>query len=159
MTRETKALYEFGPFRLEPAERVLQRAGAAVPLAPKAFDLLLVLVERHGHLVEKDELLKLVWPDTFVEETNLTYNISVLRKALGDGTDGSKLIETVSKRGYRFAAPVSEKPREVPDGKRTPRRWVAAACGVTALAMLAAWAIVAGSHRTEPARVEGTPPP
>src|SRR5713101_7538940 len=133
MPRETKALYEFGPFRLEPAERVLEREGAAVPLAPKAFDLLLVLVERHGHLVEKDELLKLVWPDTFVEETNLTYNISVLRKALGDGTDGAKLIETVPKRGYRFAAPVSEKPRETagvaPDSKST-RLWVAAACAV-----------------------------
>src|SRR5260370_12342853 len=160
MPRETKALYEFGPFRLEPDERVLERGGAAVPLAPKAFDLLLVLVERHGHLVEKDELLKLVWPDAFVEETNLTYNISILRKALGDGTDGSKLIETVPKRGYRFAARVSEKPREATDGvldrKLARRLWVAAACGAIALAGLAAWAVVAGSHHTE-AVVEGVP--
>src|SRR5260370_36481315 len=112
----------------------------------------MVLVERHGHLVEKDELLKLVWPDTFVEETNLTYNISILRKALCDGTNGSKLIETVPKRGYRFAAPVSEKPREavgaVPDRKRPPLLWVAVACGAIALAVLAAWAIVSGSHHT-----------
>jgi Tol biopolymer transport system component/DNA-binding winged helix-turn-helix (wHTH) protein len=159
MLRETKALYEFGPFRLEPAERVLERGGATVPLAPKAFDLLLVLVERHGRLVEKDELLKLVWPDTFVEETNLTYNISVLRKALGDGTDGSKLIETVPKRGYRFAAPVSEKPPEAVgahDRKRARRGWVAAACGAIAIAGLAAWAVVAGSHQTK-AVVEGVP--
>src|SRR5260370_19066552 len=140
MPRETKALYEFGPFRLEPDERVLERGGAEVPLAPKAFDLLLVLVERHGHLVEKDELLKLVWPDTFVEETNLTYNISVLRKALGDGTDGSKLIETVPKRGYRFAAPVLEKPGQtasvVPDRKRARRLWAAVACAAFAVASL-----------------------
>src|SRR5260370_27132592 len=151
MPRETKALYEFGPFRLEPDERVLERGGAEVPLAPKAFDLLLVLVERHGHLVEKDELLKLVWPDTFVEETNLTYNISVLRKALGDGTNGTKLIETVPKRGYRFAAPVSEKPGETagaaPNRKRVRRLWAAAACAAIAVASLAVWAVVAGGHR------------
>jgi DNA-binding winged helix-turn-helix (wHTH) protein len=69
------------------------------PLIPKAFDLLLALVEQHGHLLEKDELLKLVWPDTFVEEANLSSNISLIRKALGDGENGQKLIETMPKLG------------------------------------------------------------
>jgi DNA-binding winged helix-turn-helix (wHTH) protein/TolB-like protein len=78
-----------------------------VSLTPKAFDLLLALVERQGRLAEKDELLKLVWPDTFVEEANLSYNISLIRKALGDGENGQKYIETVPKRGYRFVAQVS----------------------------------------------------
>ncbi|MGH8650434.1 MAG: winged helix-turn-helix domain-containing protein, partial [Burkholderiales bacterium] len=72
------------------------------------FDLLLALVEHHGHLLEKDELMKLVWPDTFVEEANLSYNISLIRKALGDGENGQRFIETVPKRGYRFVAEVRE---------------------------------------------------
>ena len=100
--------YEFGPFRLNAAERLLLRDGESVPLTPKAFDLLLALVEHHGRLLEKDELLKLVWPGTFVEEANLSYNISHIRKALGDGENGQKFIETVPKRGYRFVASVKE---------------------------------------------------
>src|SRR5262249_858612 len=79
-----------------------------VPLTPKAFDLLLALVERHGRLLEKDELLKKVWPDTFVEEANLASNISQLRKALGDGENGQRYIETAPKRGYRFVADVKK---------------------------------------------------
>ncbi len=106
MSHETNHLYEFGPFRLDQHERLLQRDGAGVALTPKALDLLLVLVERHGHLVEKEELLKLVWPDAFVEEANLTYNISLIRKALSDGENGQRYIETVPKRGYRFVAGV-----------------------------------------------------
>ena len=108
MNQPTQHLYEFGPFRLDQQERLLQRDGVGVALTPKAFDLLLVLVERHGRLVEKEELLKLVWPDTFVEEANLTYNISFIRKALGEGENGLKFIETVPKRGYRFVAGVRE---------------------------------------------------
>src|SRR5215510_9292224 len=108
MSHQPKNLYEFGPFRLDAAERLLLRDGEAVPLTPKAFDLLLALVERHGHLLEKEELLKKVWPDTFVEEANLASNISQLRKALGDGENGYRYIETMPKRGYRFVAGVKE---------------------------------------------------
>ena len=108
MSLTTKQIYEFGPFRLNAAERLLLRASDTVPLMPKSFDLLLALVERHGRLIEKDELLKLVWPDTFVEEANLATNISLLRKALGEGENGQRYIETVPKRGYRFVVDVTE---------------------------------------------------
>jgi Tol biopolymer transport system component/DNA-binding winged helix-turn-helix (wHTH) protein len=108
MSQQPQSIYEFGPFRLDTAEHLLLRDGKAVPLTPKAFDLLIALVERHGHLVEKDELLKKVWPDTFVEEANLASNISQLRKALGDGENGQRFIETAPKRGYRFVASVKK---------------------------------------------------
>jgi eukaryotic-like serine/threonine-protein kinase len=108
MSRRSKHLYEFGPFRLDTAEHLLLRDGETVPLPPKAFDLLLVLIEHHGHLLEKDELLKAVWPDTFVEEGNLSYNVSLIRKALGEGENGQRFIETVPKRGYRFVGDVRE---------------------------------------------------
>jgi DNA-binding winged helix-turn-helix (wHTH) protein len=104
-----KRLFEFGPFRLDDEERVLLRDGTPVPLPPKAFDVLLVLVQRHGHIVEKDALLKEAWPDVFVEEGNLPVNVSQLRKALGDDRlNGNRYIETVPRRGYRFIAPVME---------------------------------------------------
>lgn len=95
---------EFGPFRLDAAKRVLWRAGQVVPLPPKALDLLIALVEQQGDVVTKDELMKRVWPDTFVEEANLSVNVSALRKVLGDQPGGRPYIETVSRRGYRFAA-------------------------------------------------------
>src|SRR5262249_18470725 len=100
MVRQPAYQYEFGPFRLDAAERLLARDGEAVPLSPKAFDLLLTLVERHGRLLEKEELMKLVWPDTFVEEANLSYTISLIRKALSECP--GQFIETVPKHGYRF---------------------------------------------------------
>lgn len=96
-----KHIYEFGPFRLDPAERLLLRAGKPVPLTPKAFDTLLALVEESGHLVKKDDLMKRVWPGTFVEEVNLAQNISALRRALN--TNGEQYIETVPKIGYRLS--------------------------------------------------------
>lgn len=108
MSLETKRLYEFGRFRLDAQERLLLHDGEAVPLTPKAFDLLLVLVERHGHLLEKGELMRSVWPDTFVEEANLSYNISLLRKALGESPSAQHYIQTVPRRGYRFTACVRE---------------------------------------------------
>src|SRR5215468_8415498 len=108
MSLQTKHIYEFGPFRLDAGEHLLLRDGEAVPLTPKAFDLLVALIERHGRLLEKEELLKKVWPDTFVEEANLASNISQLRKALGDGENGQRFIETAPKRGYRFVASVKE---------------------------------------------------
>jgi DNA-binding winged helix-turn-helix (wHTH) protein/tetratricopeptide (TPR) repeat protein len=99
--------YDFGPFRLDFAERLLLRAGKVVALSPKPFDTLLVLVRNSGRIVEKDELLKSVWPETFVEEATLAQNIFTLRKALG-GSEGEQYIQTVPKRGYRFAASVNE---------------------------------------------------
>src|SRR5262249_5030096 len=104
MVRQPAYQFEFGPFCLDAAERLLSRDGEAVPLSPKAFDLLLVMVERCGRLLEKDELMKLVWPGIFVEEANLSYTISLIRKALGDVA--GQFIETVPKHGYRFVAEV-----------------------------------------------------
>ncbi len=106
MNKAEKELYEFGGFRLDSAERLLSRGGESVPLAPKTFDLLLALVDQPGRLLERDTLLKAVWPDTFVEDNNLADNISRLRKALGEGENGRKFIETVPRRGYRFVVDV-----------------------------------------------------
>jgi DNA-binding winged helix-turn-helix (wHTH) protein/tetratricopeptide (TPR) repeat protein len=100
------SVYEFGPFRLEVAERRLLREGTVVSLRPKVFDTLCALVERHGHLVTKGELFACVWPDTVVEENNLALNITVLRKALQTVGSTERFIETVSGKGYRFVAPV-----------------------------------------------------
>jgi DNA-binding winged helix-turn-helix (wHTH) protein/TolB-like protein/Flp pilus assembly protein TadD len=108
MHTSVKHLYEFGPFQLDPPERLLLCDGQPVPMPPRAFDLLVVLVERSGHLVEKDELLKVVWRGSFVEEGNLSVTISVLRKALNDDRGTHRYIETVSKRGYRFVADVRQ---------------------------------------------------
>jgi pimeloyl-ACP methyl ester carboxylesterase/DNA-binding winged helix-turn-helix (wHTH) protein len=110
---QTKRLYVFGVFRIDVAERVLLGEKGPVPLTPKAFDLLLFLVQNSGHVLDKDELMKQVWPDSFVEENNLAQNISTLRKVLDTG--GAKFIETVPKRGYRFAADVSEITDEPPE--------------------------------------------
>lgn len=98
--------YEFGPFRLEPAERRLSRNGVAVVITRKAFDTLHLLVRNHGHLVEKEELLNKLWPDTFVEEGSLSNIVFLLRKALGDSPENPKYIETVPGRGYRFIAEI-----------------------------------------------------
>jgi Tol biopolymer transport system component/DNA-binding winged helix-turn-helix (wHTH) protein len=110
-------VYEFGPFRLDAAERLLLRDGAPAPLAPKVIELLLVLVEGRGSVVTKEELIARLWPDTFVQESNLTQHIFMLRKALGDS-----YIETVPRRGYRFARdvrPLLEEPEELLVSNRT----------------------------------------
>lgn len=106
MGASDNGIYEFGSFRLDAAEYVLLRNGQIIPLTPKVFETLLVLVENSGHVVNKNELYKQVWHDAFVEETNLTKNISILRKILGNGDAETSFIETVPKRGYRFVAPV-----------------------------------------------------
>jgi Tol biopolymer transport system component/DNA-binding winged helix-turn-helix (wHTH) protein len=106
MEQNLKHLYEFGPFRLDTEERLLLRDGQVVPLTPKAVDLLVTLIGRPEHVWEKEALMKVLWPDTFVEENNLADTIFRLRKALGDGGDGKKFIETVPRRGYRFVAEV-----------------------------------------------------
>ena len=108
MTGRNHRTYEFGPFKLVPAEKQLLRDGGSVSLTPKSFDLLLVLVENAGHLVEKGELMNRVWPDSFVEEANLSVKMSELRRVLGEGANENQYIETVPRRGYRFVARVVE---------------------------------------------------
>ena len=108
MNAEAQLSFEFGPFRLDLSERLLARNGKAVPLAPKLFETLVILVENSGHTLEKDELMKRLWPDTFVEESSLAQNIFQLRKALSDDNLHRQYIETVPKRGYRFSADVRE---------------------------------------------------
>src|SRR5712692_3939060 len=105
---QTQTSYEFGPFRMDARERRLLRNGEVVPLTPKVFDILLVLVQNSGHILNKDEVMKLVWPDTAVEDGNITRNISTLRNALGERPREGKYIETVPWRGYRFVANVKK---------------------------------------------------
>ena len=106
MNRPSTALYEFGSFRLNPQERTLLEGDERVELPPRVFDTLLALVEDSGRLVEKDKLMQAVWPDTAVEESNLSQAVYLLRKILHDGENGVRYIETVPKRGYRFVASV-----------------------------------------------------
>jgi len=110
-SKSVKYLYEFGPFRLDGAEHALFKSGAPVPLTPKAIETLMVLVQNSGHTVDKDELMQAVWPDTVVEENNLTQSVSALRKVLGPD---HPYIETVPRQGYRFVAMVRERREEVP---------------------------------------------
>jgi DNA-binding winged helix-turn-helix (wHTH) protein/TolB-like protein len=131
MVLKNKEFYEFDTFRLDTAERVLFRDGRLVPLTPKAFDTLLLLVENNGHVLEKDEMLKKLWPDTFVEEANLAVNVSSLRKALGEQKGKAHYIETIPRRGYRFHAeikkftdevsePAAKEPQELAAPKSAP---------------------------------------
>lgn len=117
-------LLAFGPFRLDPGQRRLCRVTdggeTAVALGSRALDLLLLLVRRPGALVSKNELINAAWPDVVVEENNLTVQMSALRRTLGDGQDGTRLIETVPGRGYRFLAAVTEHPEPAPDPPREP---------------------------------------
>ena len=112
MNSDPKVVYEFGPFRVDPDKQVLLREGQPIAVTPKAFETLLVLVRRSREVVTKEELLKAIWPDSFVEEANLTQNIFMLRKALGDTEQERRYIVTLPGRGYRFVAPV----RTVTDG-------------------------------------------
>ena len=105
-TASGSVCYKFGPFYLDEGQRLLLRNGVKVPLTPKAFDTLLMLVQNAGRLVTKENLLQTVWPDTFVEEANLSVNVATLRKALTNGHSASEFIETLPKRGYRFIANV-----------------------------------------------------
>lgn len=101
-------LYQFGDFAVDADQRVLLRHGKPVPLTPKVFDTLLILIESAGQLIAKEELMSRLWPNTFVEETNLTFNIRELRKCFGDNARSPVFIETVARRGYRFIAKVEE---------------------------------------------------
>jgi DNA-binding winged helix-turn-helix (wHTH) protein len=106
MPHSNNLCYQFGPYHLDSSNRILTRNGEIISLTPKATEILIMLVEHAGQLVEKDDLLTRIWADTFVEEANLTQNIFILRRALGDDRTGPKYIETVARRGYRFVGPV-----------------------------------------------------
>src|SRR5262252_2228371 len=110
MATSTRQLYEFGAFRLDPAEQILLRGGEPIALIPKVFDTLVLLVQNAGRLITKDEFMSQVWADAFVEDATLAQSISQLRKALGD----SEIIETVPKKGYLFLGSVKRAatPRE-----------------------------------------------
>jgi len=110
--QQLRELYEFGPFRVDSEKEILLRAGEPIPLQPKTFQILLVLVRHNRELVTKDDLMKTVWPDTFVEETNLSRNIFMLRKALGESPQDHQYILTVPGRGYRLAENVRLVPEQ-----------------------------------------------
>jgi DNA-binding winged helix-turn-helix (wHTH) protein/tetratricopeptide (TPR) repeat protein len=161
--------YTFGPFQLSPCEHILLRDGVSIPLSPKTFDLLVTLVSRRGQLLTRDELMHAIWPDSFVEEINLTVNISLLRKTLGEQQDGRQYIATIPKRGYRFDAEVIEHgkvaepamkvaedhrepptpvagatstvpPVSIPDSKRPGRKWLAISAAIFVVAA-ASWIV------------------
>jgi DNA-binding winged helix-turn-helix (wHTH) protein/Tol biopolymer transport system component len=131
--------FVFGDFRLDPSDCKLLAAGEPVPLTPKAFDLLLLLIENRGRLIEKETLMKRLWPDAFVDEANLANNISLLRKALGDSAN---MIQTVPRRGYRFVGDVREEgapPAVAVPERRLRRRPVVVAATMAVLAVVAAF--------------------
>jgi DNA-binding winged helix-turn-helix (wHTH) protein len=106
-----REIYEFGPYSLDPTQMLLRRAGNVVPLQPRALETLLVLLMQRGEVVSKQELMERVWPDSFVEEGNLTQNIFLLRRELGKTPEGEDYIQTVPKRGYRMNVTVKESTR------------------------------------------------
>jgi len=108
VTDQPDTSYEFGAFRLVPAERQLLRENQPITLPPKAFQALAILVQHHGHAVTKKQLIEMLWPDSFVEENNLNHYVSLVRKALNDGANGERYIETLPKFGYRFRGNVRE---------------------------------------------------
>ena len=148
--------YQFGEFRLYPEEKVLFRGDRVVEVTPKAVDVLSALVENAGEIVSKEDIIRRVWPDSFVEEANLSHHIFKLRKALDDG-DGRKVIETVPKRGYRFVAQL--RPVSPPIGFENPTRKrqrlpVAIAVGVLSVLFLAGgWFVYSRRAPTAPAAV------
>jgi len=132
------SVFAFGPFRYDAEQRLLFRQDEVVPLVPKAIDTLHVLLERRGRVVEKADLMKLVWPDTTVEDVGLARNISLLRKALDD--ESGQYIETIPRRGYRFAGEAANQGPGVGGQGPGKRRWLAvAAAGIVALGGIVYW--------------------
>jgi DNA-binding winged helix-turn-helix (wHTH) protein/TolB-like protein len=117
---EVNDLYQFCRFRLDPENHLLECAGDRISLSPKGFEILLVLVRNGNRLTTKEELMRKVWPDSFVEEANLTVHISALRKQLGETPAGGPYIETVPKKGYRFIVPVTELRADEPASEKPP---------------------------------------
>jgi DNA-binding winged helix-turn-helix (wHTH) protein/tetratricopeptide (TPR) repeat protein len=140
---EPAHVYEFGPFRVDTADRLLMRGGAAVPLRPKVVDTLILLIEGRGRVLRKEELMRALWHDTFVEESNLTQNIYTLRKVLGqDSKESVRYIETISKRGYRFVAAV----KELRDDSRRPSGSAPEGPAIDSLAVLPFKPLLAGER-------------
>jgi len=108
MSAQTGHFYEFESFRLDPSAKVLFREGKPVSLTPKVFDTLQILVEHAGRLLEKEDLMQKIWQGRCVEESNLTFNIKMLRRALHDDAHEPRFIENIPRRGYRFIAKVKE---------------------------------------------------
>lgn len=147
-SKQFRRFYEFGRFRLDVEQKILLQEGQPVPLAPKVFETLLLLIEQKGRIVEKEEMMNVLWPDRYVEEANLSQNIFTLRKLLGESQKKENYIETIPKRGYRFVAsvreiveeissPLAEEPvpeawHSVVEGKMATRRNQ----GITSLAVL-----------------------
>ena len=138
---------QFGDFTLDMSQRILLRNGQPVSLAPKALDVLAALAAQPGRVVTKDELLKDVWPDAFVEESNLAYQVFAIRKALGETADGQKYIETMPKRGYRFVASLTK--IDAPDVS-TVQALPADCAPVSANPSVSARAVPAGAQRRHP---------
>jgi DNA-binding winged helix-turn-helix (wHTH) protein len=113
MSSFIKHLYRFGEFTLDANQKVLLREGKPLPLAPKVLETLLTLVQNGGRIIEKEDLMARLWPDTYVEESNLTYTIVQLRKTLGDDARHPRYIETIPKRGYRFIVEVETAPSDI----------------------------------------------
>jgi eukaryotic-like serine/threonine-protein kinase len=178
--------FQFGPFRIDPTARQLWRADQLVPLNTRVFETLLVLVRHHDRVVEKDELMKAVWPDTFVSEDSLTQSVWALRRALGDHSSQPSFVATVPRRGYRFVAPVTTGSMDpsrptaegngpspasistpaptvvVPAAEVRPRRrylgWAAAAIGGLAVAGVVAFAFARDAARPTAAAVRTVVP-
>jgi len=161
MLNTDKHLYDFGPFRLDLTERVLLRQGIYIPLPPKTFETLVVLIEHSGRIVDKGELIRQIWPDSFVEDVTLAKNVSMLRKVLGDSEE-HRYIDTIPKRGYRFVADVRISALPVPQRATAaelpaplapspqitePRndRWLFAAIGL-ALSVVIVWLVLDRAH-------------
>jgi DNA-binding winged helix-turn-helix (wHTH) protein len=166
--------YSFGHFQVDPYRRALWRDGKVVPLAPKAFEMLLLLVENQGRVLEKQELMDHLWPGSVVEEANLSQTVYLLRRALAEGSDERQYIETIPKRGYRFVAKIVElgenaeeiaqqpaneesnenrKPPGVVNSRSTRRRTVLLAGGVALLAVIVTAALYLWPSR-QPARTD-----
>jgi DNA-binding winged helix-turn-helix (wHTH) protein/tetratricopeptide (TPR) repeat protein len=158
--QRAKELYEFGPFRVDPEKETLLREGEFVPLTPKTFQILLVLIRHSEEVVTKDDLMKTVWPNTFVEEANLSRNIFMLRKALGETAQDHKYIVTVPGRGYRLAENVHLVPEqevsivaatyqkvqvEVKECRSRPRTWFAVGAVILLAVAVGTWRFL--SHR------------
>ena len=114
MSGRIRNFYEFGPFRLDPEKLSLWRDGEPIPLTPKAAETLLALIQQNGKLVEREALMKAIWPDTFVEDGNLNFYVSMLRRALASDETGEQYIQTIPRRGYRFVADVRAVTEETP---------------------------------------------
>src|ERR1700722_6404630 len=156
MPRDPNAVWLFGPFSLDPEQRVLLRDGKPIALTSKAFEILNLLVENHGRALSKEEMMRQVWPDSFVDESNLAQHIFHLRKVLGDTHEGREYIETLPRHGYRFVAEVQQGPVKsaevtvstgdtgkavmaVANSNPTKLRWV---LGIAAGFLLAVFALV-----------------